>query len=230
MASSASSPGPDIPGRIRPRPRLSSVAPPFCEQSAGLPSAHQSSRLVSGRSTVRAAGNIDLGMGCQGVAAHGRATKRAKLHLGLRDCRSSNWVVDGQSTSRSEYRNHAAVPQCGGQKAWHTSARRYGAGQSGLAHGEAAQVATTNYAAVPAAMFPGTESCRATLALVPGTPLEQPRLPRRTIAHSRGEKEPSPASSGRSPFNLRHSLGHAQGSSKTRISTRVSAATMPYTA
>jgi hypothetical protein len=111
---------------LKPRPRHPQQDPaaakgfkrraPFCEQSAGLPAAHQSSRLLSGRSTVRAAGNIGLGMGCQGVAARGRATERAKVHLVLRDCRSSDRVVDCQSTSRSECRNHAAVPQCGGQK------------------------------------------------------------------------------------------------------------------
>ena len=81
--------------------------------------------------------------------------------------RGSDRVVDGQSTSRSQYRNHAAFSQCGGQTAWPTSVRRDGAGQSGLAHGEAGQVATTNNVAVPVALFLGTESCRATLALVP---------------------------------------------------------------
>ena len=79
---------------LKPRPRhpaqdpaaarLSSVAPPICEQSAGLPAAHQSSRLVSGRSTIRAAGHVDVGMGFQGITPHGRATKRAEVDLGLR--------------------------------------------------------------------------------------------------------------------------------------------------
>lgn len=66
MASSATSPGPDILGKIRLRPRLSSVSPPVCEQSAGVPAAHQSSRLVSGRSTIWAAGNVDIGWAAKG--------------------------------------------------------------------------------------------------------------------------------------------------------------------
>jgi len=167
MASSASSPGPGIPRRIPLQPRLSSVAPPFCEQSAGLPAAHQSSRLVSGRSTIRAAGHVDVGMGFQGITPHGRATKRAEVDLGLRHRRSSDRVVDGQSTPRSEYRNHAAVPQSSSQTTWPTPTRGDGAGQSGLAHREAAQVATTHNTAVLAAVFPGAESCRATVAVVP---------------------------------------------------------------
>jgi hypothetical protein len=217
MASSASSLGPSIPDRIRLQPRLSSVAPPFCEQSACLPAAHSRSRLVSGRSSIRAAGNADIGMGCQGITPHDRAPKRAKVDLGVRHRRSSDRVVNGQSTPRSKYRNHAAVPPCGGQKAWPTPTRSDGAGQSGLAYREAAQVAKTNHAIVLAAIFAGTESCRAAVAVVSRPPLEQPRLPRRSAADPRGKAKSSPASPGRSPFNLRNSLGHAQGSRVNRI-------------
>ncbi len=167
MASSASSPDPGIPDRIRMQPRLSSVAPPFCEQRAGLPAAHQSPHLVSGRSSIRAAGNVDVGMGCQRISSHGRTTKRAEVDLGVRHCRSGDRVVDGQSTPGSEYRNHAALPQGSGQKAWPTPTRSDGAGQSGLAHREAAQVAQAHNAAVLAALFAGAESCRAVVAVVP---------------------------------------------------------------
>jgi hypothetical protein len=41
---------------------------------------------------------LDVGMGCQGGATHGRATKRSEVDLGLRHRRSSDRVVDGQST------------------------------------------------------------------------------------------------------------------------------------
>ena len=51
-------------------------------------------------------------------------------------------------------------------QAYPTIIYRDGAGQSGMAHSEAAHVATKNNAPVPTAVFPGTESCRATLALV----------------------------------------------------------------
>lgn len=154
MASSASSPGLGIPGKIRLQPRLSSVAPPFCEQRASQPAAHQSPRLVSGRSTIRAAGHVDVGTGLQGITPHGRATKRAEVDLGLRPRRSSGRVVDGQSTPRSEYRNRAVVPQSVSLRTWPTPTRGNGAGQSGLAHREAAQVAETHNTAALAAVSP----------------------------------------------------------------------------
>ena len=158
MASSASSLGPDIPGRIWLQPRLSSIAPPFCEQSPGFQAAHSGWRLVSRRSLIWAAGNVDIGMGCQAIPPHGEENW-AEVDLGLRHRRSSDRLVYGQSIPRSEYRNHAAVPQCSGQKAWPTPTRRDGAGQSGLAYREPAQVAKTRNAAILAAVFPETNSC-----------------------------------------------------------------------
>ena len=110
------------------------------------------------RSEPWAAGNVDIGMGCQAIPPHGEENW-AEVDLGLRHRRSSDRLVYGQSIPRSEYRNHAAVPQCSGQKAWPTPTRRDGAGQSGLAYREPAQVAKTRNAAILAAVFPETNSC-----------------------------------------------------------------------
>jgi hypothetical protein len=55
-------------------------------------------------------------VGRQGIAADGRTSKRQEVDLGIRHRRSSDRMVDGGSAQRSEYQNHAALPQRGGEK------------------------------------------------------------------------------------------------------------------
>lgn len=203
--------------RIRLPQRPSSGAPLFCEQSAGFPAAHESSRLVPRRGPFRAAGNVDGGVGDQGVTTNGRATKRAEVDLGLRHRRPSDRVVDARSIPASEHRNNAEVSRQGSQETRSSRARGDGAGPSRLAHREAAQVAKTNNAALSSALFPRIESCGTALALVPRARLEQSRLSRRGSADPGSQEKPPFTPSGTSPLHLCHAMGNARESSVTRM-------------